>query len=81
VKSTILMCISVLLIPCDEAGALSCEDSAQLAPAATQTNVAHITKPSTTSTQRRPTPRGLAPAWRARLAQRYHFPCLGTPRE
>jgi probable HAF family extracellular repeat protein len=63
-----------VLIPCDEDGAQGCEDSAQFAPAATQSNVTPVTKPLTPSTQRRPTPRGLAAAWRAHLAQRYHIP-------
>jgi probable HAF family extracellular repeat protein len=63
-----------LLIPCGADDGQGCEDSAQFAPAAPQHNVVPITKPSTPSTQGRPTPRGLAAAWRARLAQRYHIP-------
>ena len=63
-----------LLIPCDPAGAQSCEEVTAVTSPATQTNAAPITKPPTTSTQGRPTSRGLAAAWRARLAQRYHIP-------
>lgn len=66
-----------LLVPCageEEA----CEDSPGVATAVTQNNLAPISS-KTTSAQIRPTPSGMA-TWRARLAQRYHIPGLGAPR-
>ena len=63
-----------LLIPCDQAGAEGCEDSAESTTAATQNNSASVTKSITTSTQSRPTPSEMMAAWRSRLARRYHFP-------
>ncbi len=63
-----------LLIPCDPADAQGCEDGAESTAAMTQNNSAPVTNGLTTSTQSRPTPSEMVAAWRARLAQRYHFP-------
>jgi len=67
-----------LLIPC--AGGQSCENDAGATTAATQ-NVSLMTRRPTTATQAPRTPMQLLAAWRSRLAQRYHIPSLGAPRD
>jgi len=56
------------------------QDDAEVTTAAGQSNPPVAINNPTTSTQTRPTPSGIA-AWRARLAQWYHIPGLGAPKD
>jgi probable HAF family extracellular repeat protein len=69
-----------LLIPCGE-GTDGCQDAAESTVFATRNNSAPVTNSATTLTQRRPTHSEIVAAWRARLAQRYQIPGLGTPKD
>ncbi len=69
---------SVLLVPCGK-GTEGCQDVVE-GTAAIQKNRAPITNSAITRTRRRLTPGQMLSAWRARLAQRYHIPGLGAPR-
>ena len=66
-----------LLLPCgsDEEG---CDDDAVGTVPASQSDSAPVDHSPTTSVHRRPTPREIVAAWRARMAQRYHIAGLGT---
>src|SRR2546426_1895129 len=66
---------SVLLVPCGK-GTEGCQDVVE-GTAAIQKNRANS---AITRTRRRLTPGQMLSAWRARLAQRYHIPGLGAPR-
>jgi probable HAF family extracellular repeat protein len=70
-----------LLIPCAASDTQGCEDNGEGTNAAVQSNPAPAINSSTTSPQRRPTPKGRMAAWRARMAQRYRIPGLGAPRD
>ncbi len=56
------------------------QDDAEVTTAAGQSNPQVAINNPTTSTQTRPTPSGIA-AWRALLAERYHIPGLGAPKD
>ena len=68
-----------LLLPCgsDEEG---CDDDAVGTVPASQSDSAPVVN-SPTSVHRRPTPREIVAAWRARWAQRYHIPGRGASRD
>jgi probable HAF family extracellular repeat protein len=70
-----------LLIPCAASDTQGCEDNGEGTNAAVQSNPASAINSSTTSPQRRPTPKGRMAAWRAQMAHRYHIPGLGGPKD
>ena len=71
----------VLLVPCDADRSSACKSADANTAAATLSNPASITDTVRTSTQVRPTPRGILAGWRSRLYQRYHLPVVTTPRD
>ena len=70
----------LLLIPCggDEEG---CNGDAVGTLPETQSDSAPVVNSPTTSVHRRPTPREIVAAWRARWAQRYQIPGRGASRD
>jgi probable HAF family extracellular repeat protein len=73
--------LGYVLIPCGE-GTQGCGGDAQGSATATPNSPVPITNNITMSTQGRPTRNEAVATWRARMAQRYHIPGLGTsPRD
>jgi probable HAF family extracellular repeat protein len=68
-----------VLIPCGE-GAQGCSDAAESATAATNSPARGFNSLRMVP-QLRHTPNEMIAAWRARMAQRYHIPGLGTPKD
>jgi probable HAF family extracellular repeat protein len=66
---------AIMLIPCGE-GTEGCQDAAEASIATPQTSPAPLT-----TSQGRLMPNGRVPEWRVRLAQRYHIPGLGIPKD
>jgi probable HAF family extracellular repeat protein len=70
-----------LLVPCARTDIQGCEDNGEGTNAAVQSNPVPAINSSTTSPQRRPTPKERMAAWRAQMAQGYRIPGLGAPRD
>jgi probable HAF family extracellular repeat protein len=69
----------VLLVPCDADMDEVCRDNAESASSVAQRSPALLNS-STTSPQRRLTPRESVAAWRTQMTRRYHFSGLGEPK-
>jgi hypothetical protein len=71
----------VLLVPCNANDASSCESADVSTSAATQSNFAIPANLPGSSTQNSVTGKQMLPAWRIRLAHKYHTPGVERPKE
>jgi probable HAF family extracellular repeat protein len=70
----------VFLIPCGD-GEEGCHEAAKGGAIASQTAPASVNRSSSASIHVRRTPGQMVSAWRTRVAQRYHIPSRGAPKD